>query len=92
MVEDPNRPDNDITAGSTNVKLVFDCFSRAYQRLQRKMLELRRAESSNRQGQSILWEILGGDYSSFDVQRDRLRRAYEERCGRLRPEVSHRDY
>lgn len=78
-IEDPNRPDNDITAGTKGIRLIVHCFARAYEALQGKMFELRQADFSRRQGQSILWTILGGDYSSFDEQRESLRRVYEQR-------------
>ena len=43
------------------------------------MFELHRATFSERRGQSLLGTILAGNYSSFEVQRDRLKRVHEGR-------------
>lgn len=88
-IEDPNRPDNDITGGTTGIRLIVYCFGRAYEALHQKMWGLRQAEFAERQGQNILWTILGGDYSSFDQQRERMRQVYERRCGYDRAELRH---
>ncbi|KAF2145059.1 uncharacterized protein K452DRAFT_306001 [Aplosporella prunicola CBS 121167] len=76
---DPNTPHNDISAGSHNIVLIRRCFSEAYTSLQKRIAVLQNSERSERQSSSILGAIFAGDYSSFDVQRRRLRRIYEDR-------------
>lgn len=78
-IEDPNNPDNDISGGTKNIDLILAAFSRAFDTLQEKMFELHRAVFSERRGQSILGTILAGNYSSYDLQREHLRRVHEGR-------------
>ncbi|KZF22882.1 hypothetical protein L228DRAFT_268260 [Xylona heveae TC161] len=82
-IVDPNKPDNDISSGSSNVALIFRCFSEAYEILQKRMADLRFRNFSERRGQSILGTIMAGDYSWFEWQRDRLRRLYDDRYNSL---------
>jgi non-canonical poly(A) RNA polymerase PAPD5/7 len=56
---------------------ILDAFSDAYEALQKRMSELSLMPIENRRYQSILGVILGGNYSSFDIQREHLRRCYE---------------
>lgn len=67
---DPNNPANDIAGGSSNAGTVFSLFSHAHKELTRHMAQL--AQDPNRGAQSILGVILGGNYSSFQKQRDYL--------------------
>ena len=91
-IEDPNRPDNDISAGSTSIGIVLRSFSHAYDTLQQTMLALGQRDFSRRHGQSLLGTIVGGNYASFDTQRQRMRRVYEERWGPHRIGVSNHHY
>lgn len=78
-IQDPNNPNNDISGGSKNIGMIFFSFARAYDALQEKMYELHHATFSERRGQSILGTILAGNYSSFELQRERSRRVHEGR-------------
>ncbi|KAI9887969.1 MAG: hypothetical protein M1823_000226 [Watsoniomyces obsoletus] len=80
-IEDPNRADNDLSVGTTNIRGVMKLFGRAYDDMHRQMLELRDADLEERKGESILWTILRGNYTSYAYQRNRLRVAYEQRTG-----------
>lgn len=67
---DPNNPANDIAGGSSNTATILAHFAGAHQDLTRRMAEL--AQDPNRSGKSILEVILGGNYSSFENQRNYL--------------------
>lgn len=72
-IMDPNRAGNDISGGSHNVTLILRRFSEAHKHIVAAM------RSSDRQ--SLLEEALGGNYESILLQRDHLRRVYEELWG-----------
>jgi len=79
---DPNNPDNDIAGGSTNTPTIRDCFSRTYNKLQKRMGDLQ--YSSVRQNQSILGSVLGGNYESFRMQREHLSHLHERLFGPIK--------
>jgi non-canonical poly(A) RNA polymerase PAPD5/7 len=74
---DPNNSLNDISGGARNTPVIRRAFSQAYQDLQKRMYELHETPIDQRRFQSILGVILGGNYSSFEVQRKRLWEHYE---------------
>ncbi|CBX99751.1 hypothetical protein LEMA_P073400.1 [Plenodomus lingam JN3] len=65
-IQDPNRPDNNISGGSHKAQEVFKAFAMAHQ-----VLEDRMAASKSGQdiGESILGSVLGGNYQSYIAQR-----------------------
>ncbi|KAM3421289.1 hypothetical protein BST61_g1691 [Cercospora zeina] len=68
-IVDPNRPENDISGGSRQIDKVFKCFRGAYSEIQKRLNDVRTGKVKTR---SILGCILGGNYSSFEAQRDLL--------------------
>ncbi|KAF2209566.1 hypothetical protein CERZMDRAFT_47178 [Cercospora zeae-maydis SCOH1-5] len=66
---DPNRPENDISGGSRQIEKVFQCFRGAYNEIQKRLNDVRTGKVKTR---SILGCILGGNYASFEAQRDLL--------------------
>lgn len=68
-IADPNRPDNDISGGSSLVREIFKEFANAFTVLNDRMEEIQRGE--NIRG-SILALLFAGDYSSYERQRARL--------------------
>ncbi|TVY89981.1 Poly(A) RNA polymerase protein [Lachnellula willkommii] len=76
---DPNTPSNDISGGSSNTSRILECFSNAYRDLQKRMGDLQ--VSPNRVKESILGCILGGNYRSFDLQRNHLAHVHEKLFG-----------
>lgn len=66
-IQDPNRPENNISGGSHKAKEVFKAFGKAYRILNDHMDVLRAGTVSP--GHSILGCILGGNYSSYIMQR-----------------------
>ncbi|GAB1316175.1 hypothetical protein MFIFM68171_06385 [Madurella fahalii] len=78
---DPNNPANDIAGGSSNTATVLSLFAQAHQDLTERMARL--AQDPNRRGQSILEVIMGGNYSSFQKQRDYLELLSRQGGGRL---------
>ncbi|KAK4119519.1 hypothetical protein N657DRAFT_658928 [Parathielavia appendiculata] len=73
---DPNNPANDIAGGSSNARTIISHFAHAHQQLTQRMAQL--AQDPNRAGQSILEVILGGNYSSFEKQRNYLEKLAKE--------------
>ncbi|MCJ1464836.1 hypothetical protein MMC07_003451 [Pseudocyphellaria aurata] len=69
-IMDPNKPENDISGGSRNITLIFDCFSRAHEEI---------LDAMNAPGRrSLLDWPLGGNYETFEFLRNRLRIIYNE--------------
>ncbi|WPH02775.1 Hypothetical protein R9X50_00564300 [Acrodontium crateriforme] len=68
-IVDPNNADNDISGGSMKIDQVFDLFSQAHSAIENKLYHVGRGEDDS---DSILGCILGGNYTSFIRQRDRL--------------------
>lgn len=75
-IVDPNRPDNDISGGSSKVNLIFRLFSQSFYKLRDRMADLHIEHTKNA---SILEEIFAGNYSSFEIQRDHLHKLYAHR-------------
>ena len=69
-IVDPNRPDNDISGGSSLVLEIFKEFANAFLLLNDRMDEI--YLGSNIRG-SILAPLFAGDYSAYEKQRTRLR-------------------
>ena len=72
-VIDPNNPANDISGGTSLIGLITKIFSEAHRTLVQRMAELSEQTPEQRKGRSILGSIIGGDYSSFEKQRSRLK-------------------
>ena len=66
---DPNNPKNDISGGSREVHTVFEVFRKAHSQILRRMEKIRAGKDVRG---SILECVLGGNYSAFIRQRDRL--------------------
>ncbi|KAI9660106.1 MAG: hypothetical protein M1821_001458 [Bathelium mastoideum] len=72
-VIDPNNFSNNISRGTRHTAVILRAFSEAYRTLMRRMDEVEKQSPSQRKGRSILGSIIGGDYSSYENQRTRLR-------------------
>ncbi|UJO19726.1 Poly(A) RNA polymerase cid14 [Fulvia fulva] len=83
MIIDPNRNDNDISGGSTYANKVFETFSGARAAIQRRLNQVRAGQAGDG---SILGCVLGGNYSSFREQRDRLDRIDRQDAARDQPQ------
>ncbi|OBT77948.1 hypothetical protein VF21_04298 [Pseudogymnoascus sp. 05NY08] len=75
---DPNNSSNDISGGSHNTQAIRKAFSRAFDDLFKHMSDLSTKSIEERRGQSVLGVILGGNYSSFEVQRNHLERIWQK--------------
>ena len=75
---DPNDSGNDIAGGSANTQAILQEFRGALVALNKRMGELRTMSFAERKNQSILGCILGGDYSSFDIQRHHLEKVWQK--------------
>ena len=78
---DPNNPANDISGGSSNTATILNCFSQAYRDLQHRMGDLNSRVPAARRKESILGDILAGNYTSFKLQREHLSHVFEKLVG-----------
>lgn len=74
---DPNNSSNDISGGSSNTTAILGRFQEAYNALRDRMDQVARDPKAG----GILDVIMKGDYSSFRLQRDFLRRIHERTIG-----------
>lgn len=74
-IEDPNRPENDISVGTKEIGLIFRCFSRAYDTLKSRMTSL--AVSQNQTNVCFLDSIISACYDEYADQRAHLRKIFE---------------
>ncbi|KAG9235658.1 hypothetical protein BJ875DRAFT_541977 [Amylocarpus encephaloides] len=79
---DPNKSNNDISGGASNTPRVLECFSRAHKDLQERMDYLQKLPERTKE--SILDCVLGGNYESFELQRNHLQYLHEELIGPVR--------
>ncbi|KAI1303833.1 hypothetical protein F5Y03DRAFT_359222 [Xylaria venustula] len=76
---DPNNPENDIAGGSSNYDAIADCFSRAFDTLQKTMRQLAKetpSASSDRIKNTLLYPLFAGNYSHFEDQRNWLQKLH----------------
>ena len=66
---DPNRPENDISGGSSKINDVLDVFRRAHAALQRRLHQVYEGIDLD---ESVLGCVWGGNYASFIHQREKL--------------------
>lgn len=71
---DPNRPDNDISGGSQHIAIIFKAFAGAYVKLKEKLTA---AAMHGDIDESILGDIIGGNYKYYDTQRVHLKAVYD---------------
>lgn len=93
---DPNNPENDISGGSSNYSTVQFAFSEAYKTLQKSMRRLGNRGTdapSNGVKDTLLYPLLGGDYSHFRNQREWLEKLNREGYPEYEaaPKYSYRD-
>jgi len=74
---DPNDSTNDISGGSSNIPRIARVFSDAHKALHDRMTTLSQTAPSARKNTSILSVILEGNYSTFRLQREYLRKVYD---------------
>ncbi|KAM7201581.1 hypothetical protein V8F20_004809 [Naviculisporaceae sp. PSN 640] len=72
---DPNNPANDIAGGSANFHTIRRQFHQAYLDLGARMADLE--ANPNQEPSSILEWIVGGNYTSFIAQRNRMQRIHD---------------
>jgi hypothetical protein len=66
---DPHRPDNNISAGTHEIQRIINCFATAHEVLQRRLHD--KVAYPGRAG-SLLGDILGGNFSAYELQRQSL--------------------
>lgn len=78
---DPNDQYNDISGGSSNTATITRAFALAHDALQRRMVEMSQAKTTERANQSLLGCILAGNYSDYHQQRAHLAQLHEQMIG-----------
>ena len=77
MIIDPNRPDNNITGGSTEVHRIFNLFSKMHDILQQRLDDFE-AHSRDEASFSFLSDIIGGDFTAYHEQRRGLQAVFQQ--------------
>jgi hypothetical protein len=80
---DPNRPENNISGGSNKIGLIFQSFGQAHDILQEQLKE----HDDGRAVASFLEQLVGGNFESYDTQRDFLRDLHYGPDGQRAPAV-----
>ncbi|KAJ2974774.1 hypothetical protein NUW58_g8549 [Xylaria curta] len=89
---DPNNPENDISGGSSNYCAIKDRFAKAYETLQKTMMQFAQEtaspSSSSISGakKTLLYPLFAGNYSHFQLQRDWLQKLDREGTSEYVPE------
>jgi len=78
-IMDPNNPENDISKATFRILDVFRAFSQAYDLLEKRMAKMHWSSFEERQNQSLLGCVLGGNYDYIYKQRDKMRAAFLSR-------------
>lgn len=68
---DPNRPENNISGGTTEIETILEAFATAHDSLQSRLAEHEERATSG--PYSFLEDIVGGDFGSYEEQRKTLK-------------------
>ncbi|KAK5075470.1 hypothetical protein LTR64_001677 [Lithohypha guttulata] len=77
MIVDPNRPDNNITGGSTEVPRIFRLFSQIHDQLLSRLDDFA-AQDESMTNFSFLEAVIGGDFTPYYDQRKALYMVYQQ--------------
>lgn len=72
---DPNRPDNNITGGSSEYPRISDLFSRIYDSISERLDGFAGRDQPGGHF-SFLADVIGGDFSAYNSQRAALSNIY----------------
>ena len=72
---DPHRPENNISAGTHEIQRIVDCFKIAHDILQSRLHD---EFAYHRRSGSLLEDILGGNFSAYELQRQSLYKIHKE--------------
>lgn len=75
VILDPNRPDNNITGGSSEYPRISGLFSRVYDSISDRLDEFADRSPDDEQF-SFLTDVIGGDFSAYTSQRAALSSVY----------------
>lgn len=73
---DPNRPDNNISGGTSQIQRIFHAFSLAHKGLLERLDDVENADPDD-DPKSFLEYIVGGDFKAYDMQRQMLYDLYD---------------
>lgn len=77
MIIDPNRPDNNISGGSHEVRRILSLYSKAYDILLRKLDDFANHDQNDKNF-SFLGDLVGGNFTAYNVSRQALHVAYHQ--------------
>ena len=75
---DPNRPENNISGGTRLIEEIFDSFARAYDILQERLTSFEEGDTEI----CFLENLVGGNFTAYEEQREKLRSLYFGLTGR----------
>lgn len=77
MIIDPNRADNNISGGTSSIATIFALFAQSHATLQESLDSF--AERGLKDSKfSFLEKLIGGNFSAYDEQRQRLRHLHAQ--------------
>lgn len=76
VIIDPNRPDNNITGGSSQYRRISNLFSQMYDIILSRLEDFAGRNKQDRLF-SFLAELVGGNFSAYDAQRAALLAVYQ---------------
>jgi len=82
MIIDPNRPDNNITGGSSEIERIIGLFSRTHEILMARLDNFADVQQRSTSF-SFLAELVGGNFAAYQEQRRSLHRVYNNISGKL---------
>lgn len=75
VILDPNRPDNNITGGSSEYRRISGLFSRTYDSITARLDDFASRDQDDGRF-SFLADVIGGDFSAYESQRAALLKTY----------------
>jgi hypothetical protein len=82
-IVDPNRPENNVSGGSNKIGLIFQSFGQAHDTLQERLKQ----HDDGYAVDNFLEQLVGGNFESYDTQRDFLRDLHYGPDGQRAPAV-----
>jgi len=76
MIIDPNRPDNNISGGSHEIRRILAVYSKAHDTLLQKLDEFADRDT-NGTAFSFIGDLVGGNFTAYNVSRQALHTAYQ---------------
>lgn len=76
VIIDPNKPDNNITGGSSEYLRISGLFSKTYEVISSRLEDFANRDKSDSHF-SFLADVIGGDFAAYSAQRAALSTIYK---------------